>query len=566
MQSIQLLLIAVFLFISTSNCDLILGGHRDISQDDLQKVQPLLIDSLKQLKEQENGETLHLVNIISAKSQVVQGKLYNINAEFATEDNKITKNCKVKLWHQPWNSFQETSFECDDSSKFKVTKQAQARSKRSLVGGPTEVEAETIEELRKNITASFVQLGAEGKPQLEVRKILGASQKVVAGVLYTVRAEIASPDGVKLCTIEVWRKPWINFEQVNVKCDNGENYQTIKDNRQKRSSEEERPLLFNEEANIVESPEASLFNQFKIKHGRVYDTDEEHALRFRIFKQNLFQIRQLNKFELGTAIYDVTDFADLTFEEYKQRTGLWKRTEDESNDIRNPLADIPDIELPVSFDWREHQAVTPVKNQGGCGSCWAFSVTGNIEGLHAVKYGNLESYSEQELVDCDKTDAGCNGGLPDNAYKAIESIGGLELETEYPYKARQSKSCGFNKTLSHARVTGAIDFKEKDEVGIAKWLSVNGPVSIGINANAMQFYRGGVSHPWKALCSSKSLDHGVLLVGFGIAEYPMFNKTLPYWIVKNSWGPKWGEQGYYRVYRGDNTCGVSSMASSAVLA
>lgn len=87
----------------------------------------------------------------------------------------------------------------------------------------------------------------------------------------------------------------------------------------------------------------------------------------------------------------------------------------------------------------------------------------------------------------------------------------------------------------------------------------------GINANAMQFYRGGISHPWKLLCRAGGIDHGVLIVGYGVAEYPLFNKTLPYWIVKNSWGKRWGEQGYYRVFRGDNTCGVSEMASSAVL-
>lgn len=110
----------------------------------------------------------------------------------------------------------------------------------------------------------------------------------------------------------------------------------------------------------------------------------------------------------------------------------------------------------------------------------------------------------------------------------------MELEQDYPYTAHKSK-CHYNASLSRVQLSGVIDFKAGDEEGMAKWLAVNGPISIGINANAMQFYRGGISHPWKALCRPSSLDHGVLIVGFGVAEYPAFNKTMPYWIIKNSW-------------------------------
>lgn len=148
--------------------------------------------------------------------------------------------------------------------------------------------------------------------------------------------------------------------------------------------------------------------------------------------------------------------------------------------------------------------------------------------------------------------------------RAIERIGGLEYESEYPYVAHKNKQCGFNASMSHVRVNGAIDFP-KNETQMAQWLVQNGPISIGLNAAAMQFYRAGISHPHRFLCRPGKLDHGVLIVGFGVAEYPLFNKSLPYWIVKNSWGPTWGEKGYYRIFRGDNTCGISEMASSAVL-
>ncbi|VEN63981.1 unnamed protein product [Callosobruchus maculatus] len=234
------------------------------------------------------------------------------------------------------------------------------------------------------------------------------------------------------------------------------------------------------------------------------------------------------------------------------------------NEVPFSNAKIPDIELPTEFDWRQKNAVTEVKDQGMCGSCWAFSTTGNVEGQYAIKYGKLLEFSEQELVDCDKLDDGCNGGLMDNAYRTIEKMGGLETEEDYPYEAENEK-CHFVKSKSKVQLSGAVNISH-DETDMAKWLVKNGPIAIAINANAMQFYVGGVSHPWKMLCSPKNLDHGVLIVGYGVHKYPKFNKTLPYWIVKNSWGPRWGEQGYYRVYRGDGTCGLNQTPSSAIVA
>lgn len=543
--------------------DRLVGGPSQITDpDELNELKEQFNASLAQLSgNNEHNAELSFLEIVSASRSVVAGSL--TKADVKLTENGEEKTCQLRWWEKKWINFSQVEVECGDEPrrKYKLTTGNERRRRDVLVGGRTEVSPETLNELNGKLVESFVQLGDTNGTSLGVKRLFGASKQVVAGVVYEIRCEIETEDGPKNCTVKMWEKPWMNFRQVDIDCGEKQ-YQVVNDERPKRSFL--RPLMERDAFDENESPEEKQFEEFKLKFNRNYGDSLEHDMRFRIFKQNLFQIHQLNRFELGTAEYGLTEFADLTFDEYKMRTGLRMRDDVETNEIGNPLADIPNIELPESFDWRDKGAVTSVKNQGNCGSCWAFSVTGNIEGLHAIKTGNLESYSEQELVDCDKVDAGCNGGLPDDAYKAIESIGGLELEDEYPYKAQRTQ-CQYNQTLSHVRVQGAVDFKAKDEDGIAKWLTKNGPVSIGINANAMQFYRGGISHPWKALCGASSLDHGVLLVGYGVANYPKFHKILPYWIVKNSWGPKWGEQGYYRVYRGDNTCGVSSMASSAVL-
>lgn len=163
----------------------------------------------------------------------------------------------------------------------------------------------------------------------------------------------------------------------------------------------------------------------------------------------------------------------------------------------------------------------------------------------------------------------------------IEKLGGLESESDYPYEGSDD-TCHFDVNRVEVQLTGAVNISH-NETDMAKWLVANGPISIAINANAMQFYMGGVSHPFKLLCNPNNLDHGVVIVGYGVhskkavkkmkhviinflTAYKLFNKTMPYWIVKNSWGQSWGEQGYYRVYRGDGTCGVNQTPSSALIA
>lgn len=408
--------ILLILCINYIGCDQLVGNARDVDEEDKESVREMLIDSLKQLKGEENGIELNLVRISSVKSQVVAGRKYTIQGEFATNDNSIKKNCEVSMWHKAWTGFRETSFDCDDATKYKVTKQS--RKKRSAIGGPVDVEPDTLNELSKNITDSFGQLGAsDASKQLKLKEVYGAQRKIVAGILYTVRAKVETNEGVKNCSIEVWEKPWIHFRRVTVNCGNGQKFEVIHDGTTPKKASMDTSEIESDESEIddwdsldIEGVDsATLFGQYKRRFGRLYKDATEESMRYRIFQQNLYLIKQLRKFELGTGQYGLTDFADLTEAEYKMRTGLRPELRSNGNDIPNPPADIPDIVLPEAHDWRDHGAVTPVKNQGSCGSCWAFSVTGNIEGLNAIQSGKLVSLSEQELVDCDDVDSGCNG-------------------------------------------------------------------------------------------------------------------------------------------------------------
>lgn len=370
------------------------------------------------------------------------------------------------------------------------------------------------------------------------------------------------------CYITVWSQPWNNIEEVKNKgC-----LSVDKDSIGNSLTQQEPrighvPLYRLSDVNVIKDSKSKsvmdlstafaypAFLEFLERFNKSYTTRRETKRRFRTFQKNMNIVIQLQKNERGSAKYGITKFSDMSPWEFK-RTVLTPEWVD--NGYPTTYAQIPDVHnVPDAWDWREHGAVSAVKNQGYCGSCWAFSVTGNIEGQWAIKKKKLISLSEQELVDCDKLDSGCNGGLPSNAYREIMRLGGLETEKEYPYDGRGEK-CEFKERDVDAYINSSVKIS-RNETEMKIWLFKNGPISIGINAFPMQFYWGGISHPWKFFCNPSKLDHGVLIVGYGVRG------TEPYWIIKNSWGEDWGEKGYYLVYRGDGTCGLNTMCTSAIV-
>ncbi|XP_073309084.1 cysteine protease RD19A-like [Primulina huaijiensis] len=308
------------------------------------------------------------------------------------------------------------------------------------------------------------------------------------------------------------------------------------------------------------------FAIFKRRFNKAYRTQEEHDYRFSVFRDNLHRARRHQKLD-PSAVHGVTQFSDLTSREFRsQFLGVNRRLRLPSDAHKADI--LPTNDLPTDFDWRDHGAVSPVKNQGSCGSCWSFSTTGAVEGAHFLATGKLESLSEQQLVDCDhecdpedkdSCDSGCNGGLMNSAFEYTLKAGGLMPEKDYPYTGTDRGACKFDKTKIAAKVAN-FSVVSLDEDQIAANLVKHGPLAVALNAVYMQTYMRGVSCPY--ICS-KQLDHGVLLVGYGSSGYaPIRMKEKQYWIIKNSWGENWGENGYYKICRGRNICGVDSMVSS----
>jgi cathepsin L len=300
----------------------------------------------------------------------------------------------------------------------------------------------------------------------------------------------------------------------------------------------------------------AFFSSFVKKYNKKY-THDEFFPRYNIFKANYNFIRNHNK---GKHTYSmaINEFADMTFTEFHSKMTGYKRID--RSHLRAQNAPHKALKhVAASVDWRQKNAVTPVKNQQQCGSCWAFSTTGSTEGAHAIKTGNLVSLSEQQLVDCSgpQGNQGCNGGLMDQGFQYIITNNGITTEAAYPYTASQG-TCNTNVT-SAATLSSFVDVTSGSETDLLSAVNI-GPVSIAIEADqqCFQFYSGGIlSDP----SCGMQLDHGVLVVGYGTDS----STNTPYWIVKNSWGASWGEAGYIRLIRGKNECGIAQEASYPVV-
>jgi len=295
-----------------------------------------------------------------------------------------------------------------------------------------------------------------------------------------------------------------------------------------------------------------LFTRWVAEHNKVYEHNDIFS-KYNTFKSNLDMIRETNEqgnsYELG-----MNQFGDMNSEEFSAFVGgCFKGRSNQAVTVDETVFTPNDDK-----DWRKEGAVTDVKDQGQCGSCWAFSATGAIEGRVFVDSKTLTSVSEQQLVDCAGSEGneGCNGGLMDSAFSYLIKAGGSNLEADYKYTARDG-TCKDKQYKKVSQIKSFKDVKAGSESDLLKSIG-DGPVSVAIEADkqVFQFYKSGVLDD--ARCGTE-LDHGVLAVGWGT------DSGKDYYIVKNSWGQSWGDKGYIRLVRNKNQCGINQMNSYPVV-
>eukprot|EP01059_Diplonema_ambulator_P010976 TRINITY_DN20973_c0_g1_i1.p1 TRINITY_DN20973_c0_g1~~TRINITY_DN20973_c0_g1_i1.p1 ORF type:complete len:428 (+),score=109.38 TRINITY_DN20973_c0_g1_i1:60-1343(+) len=298
-------------------------------------------------------------------------------------------------------------------------------------------------------------------------------------------------------------------------------------------------------AAYVDANEAALWKTFKATYNKSYTGAQEEDLRRAVFKANMLKAAALEA-ENPMASFGMNIFSDLSAEEFKVRHNLQfpKRA--------NPPKAVA-VDPPAPVDWRAKGAVTPVRDQGMCSSNWAIAATGNIEGQWFLAGHNLTAVSVQELISCDTYDNGCNGGSMQSAWHwlILEQDGWIATDAAYPYTSMQGSSGTCKLDISMQMGANIVSYESvaSDEDVMAAWVSANGPLAVAVDASTWQFYTGGVM----SNCNGRAVDHAALIVGF----------AADYWIVKNSWGTSWGENGYVRLAKGSNQCNIKDQPCSA---
>ncbi|EDV90462.1 procathepsin L [Drosophila grimshawi] len=308
------------------------------------------------------------------------------------------------------------------------------------------------------------------------------------------------------------------------------------------------------------------FGDFVTQSGKTYLNAADRRLREGLFSARKSLVDATNTaFASGASGFEqaVNAFADLTNAEFlKQLTGLRKSASGEQSAKAHRLSPtVPKgVRVPQSFDWREKGGVTPVKFQGECGSCWSFATTGAIEGHVFRKTGKLPNLSEQNLIDCGKMElglAGCDGGFQEYAFNFVQEQNGIAKGDSYPYLDKKD-TCKYKSNISGAQITGFAAIEPKDEATMKTVVATQGPLACSVNGlESLLLYKHGIYDDKE--CNNGEVNHSVLVVGYGS------EKGKDFWIVKNSWDKAWGEEGYFRLPRGSNFCGIASECSYPII-
>ena len=305
------------------------------------------------------------------------------------------------------------------------------------------------------------------------------------------------------------------------------------------------------------------FQKFIKKYHKKYNSINEFLARYEVFRRNVMETFQEENISYRTGI---TKFSDMTYQEFAK---IYLNLNYDAMAIANFHPHIVKLTnaAPAAWDWRDKGYVAHVKDQGSCGSCWAFSTMANLEGQYYKNKGTMVTFSEQMLVDCDTYDSACNGGLMEYTFTWLQE-NGIMTDADYPYvgykqscqkdpsKYIDMKVTGYKKLGSSTSTWSPVD---EDE--IKEFLYETGPLAIALNANPLQTYTGGILDKTSSQCPVSGINHAVTMVGYGHDDA----SDKDYWIVKNSWGQTWGEKGYFRIKRGSGTCGINNYITTATV-